>query len=437
MDTLKGAIHKLKEINWLYKEVDEDDLDDVAREVIKTVSDTSSMMLERASKEDVAGFQSFTMRTLNSKQSTSSDIDQYKLVNVKEDALNNRQRYLDVMCFPDFFPSGRFGEYHPREVPIITKSEYAKSRLLNKDAHFRKDLAYVFYLLWQKELRERASGVYNLLKSTGQPRLPVGQFMSRVSESHRNVEANLSTIFQQIRGTKQFWYLKASDLKCMLPQYGPPTLFLTFSCAEYQSADISGYLRKVNNVPDSYPIGKLCCEDPIFATVIMKGHVLGTVSHYFVKKEYREARGVPHYHMVLWIEGAPTVCKDAPVVVLKWIQERISCRIPDEATNPELHRLVTRYQMHKCSSYCKRTKKVSKAFVTRCKFGFPRTATKDGALKCVEDCLKSWAKIYSLPRADGEIRVNDYSPLLLMLWQANMDIQFIAVFAGFGTHTPR
>ena len=67
----------------------------------------------------------------------------------------------------------------------------------------------------------------------------------------------------------------------------------------------------------------------------MKGHVLGTVSHYFVKKEY-QARGAPHYHMVLWIEGAPTIGKDAPAVVLKWIQERISCRIPDEATNPEL-----------------------------------------------------------------------------------------------------
>ena len=30
------------------------------------------------------------------------------------------------------------------------------------------------------------------------------------------------------------------------------------------------------------------------------------------------------------------------------------------------------------------------------------------------------------PRADSEIHVNDYSPLLLMLWQANMDILFIA-----------
>ena len=41
VDALKGAIHKLKEINWLYKEVDEDNLDDVARESIETVCDTS------------------------------------------------------------------------------------------------------------------------------------------------------------------------------------------------------------------------------------------------------------------------------------------------------------------------------------------------------------------------------------------------------------
>ena len=437
VDALKAAIHKLKEINWLYKEVDEDDLDDVTREVIETVSDTSSTMLEKATKEDVAGFQSFTIHTLNSKQSTSSDIDQYKLLNVKEDALDNRQKYLDVLCFPDLFPTGRFGECHPREVHI-TKSEYAKSRLMNKDSRFRKDPAYVFYLLWQKELRELASGVYNLLKSTGQPRLPVGHFLNSISESDPNIEANLSTMFQQIRGTKQFWFLKASDLKCMLKEYGSPTLFLTFSCAEYQSPDISSYLRKVNDVPDSYPIGKLCCEDPIsvsrkfsqkfhafFSTVIMKGHVLGTVSHYFVKKEY-QARGVPHYHMVLWIEGAPIIGRDMPEEVMRWIQERISCRIPDEDTNPELHLLVIKYQMHKCSSYCRRTKRVNKAFVTRCKFGFPRDASKDGALKCVEDSLKSRAKIYTLPRADSEIRVNDYSPLLLLLWKANIDIQFIA-----------
>ena len=77
----------------------------------------------------------------------------------------------------------------------------------------------------------------------------------------------------------------------------------------------------MNAVPDSYPIGKLCCEDPIsvsrkfslkfhafFKTVILKGKVLGNVTHYFFKKEY-QACGAPHYHAVVWIEGAPVIGK--------------------------------------------------------------------------------------------------------------------------------
>ena len=37
----------------------------------------------------------------------------------------------------------------------------------------------------------------------------------------------------------------------------------------------------------------------------------------------------------------------------------------------------------------------------------------------------SYRKMYSLVRACSEIRVNNYNPLLLMLWKANMDIQYV------------
>ena len=84
-------------------------------------------MLEKATKEDIAGFQSYTIRNMYTKLSTESDIDQFKLLNIKENPLDNRQKYLDVMCFPTLFPDGRFGEYHDREVKL-TASEYAKSR---------------------------------------------------------------------------------------------------------------------------------------------------------------------------------------------------------------------------------------------------------------------------------------------------------------------
>ena len=63
------------------------------------------------------------------KLSTDTDIEQYKLLNVREDPLSNRQEHLDVMCFPTLFPTGKFGKNHPRDVKL---SHSEKSRLLNK-----------------------------------------------------------------------------------------------------------------------------------------------------------------------------------------------------------------------------------------------------------------------------------------------------------------
>ena len=47
-------------------------------------------------------------------------------------------------------------------------------------------------------------------------------------------------------------------------------------------------------------------------------------------------------------------------------------------------------------------------------------------LNNVEDSLKSRSKVYHLQRGVGEERVNDYNPLLLYLWKANLDIQYVA-----------
>ena len=122
----------------------------------------------------------------------------------------------------------------------------------------------------------------------------------------------------------------------------------------------------------------------------------------------------------------PIIDKDDPDDVLKWIQERITCHIPDKKSDPELHNLVTRYQMHKCSSYCKRKRKVGSVYITRCRFNFPRHPCETAKLNSVSESLKSRNRIYELARTESEIRVNDYNPLLLMLWKANIDVQFVS-----------
>ena len=45
-------------------------------------------------------------------------------------------------------------------------------------------------------------------------------------------------------------------------------------------------------------------------------------------------------------------------------------------------------------------------------------------LNNVEDSLKSRNKVYQLQRSVGKEGVNDYNPLLLYLW--NLDLQYVA-----------
>ena len=77
---------------------------------MEVTNSVSSTMLEKASAGDIATFQAYTIGSLDNKLSNQSDIEQYKVLSVKEDALDNHQRYLDVLCFPVLFPTGDFGK---------------------------------------------------------------------------------------------------------------------------------------------------------------------------------------------------------------------------------------------------------------------------------------------------------------------------------------
>ena len=107
---------------------------------------------------------------------------------------------------------------------------------------------------------------------------------------------------------------------------------------------------------------------------------------------------------MLWIKDAQVVGKDESKKILDWIQEHITCRIPDEHTNPVLSSVVCKYQMHRCSGCCKCRKRCNKTFITRCKFRFPRPECDYASLKAV-DCLKSKTKIYQLAMGSNEVKL--------------------------------
>ena len=91
VNAVKLAIQKLKERNWLYKNVDDASLDEAAKNIVEVVDKASSIMLEKASTDDVAALQAYTIRSLDQQGSIKTDVEQYKMQNVKDSPIESRR----------------------------------------------------------------------------------------------------------------------------------------------------------------------------------------------------------------------------------------------------------------------------------------------------------------------------------------------------------
>ena len=106
MNHIKTAISAFKTCNWLYRDVLEECIDESTKHIIEVSNNAPPKMLKKASPDEVDSFQAYTIRNLDNKVSTSSDIEQYKLQHATEEPVRNKQQHLDVMCFPVLFPTG-------------------------------------------------------------------------------------------------------------------------------------------------------------------------------------------------------------------------------------------------------------------------------------------------------------------------------------------
>ena len=88
---------------------------------------------------------------------------------------------------------------------------------------------------------------------------------------------------------------------------------------------------------------------------------LGKLTDYAIRIEF-QARGSPHAHTLLWIEGAPKYGVDDDQVVCDFIDQYVTCKIPSD--DEELNDMVLLLQQHSHSSYCRKQ--------GSCRFNFPK-----------------------------------------------------------------
>jgi hypothetical protein len=272
----------------------------------------------------------------------------------------------------------------------ISPAMYAKWILNQKNSVARRDISFLFYLVNNKEIRAVDSGIYSSLHSSKLPNLTAGKLKEKIENNDLKLEANLSTVFTSLTGSRQYWSRKFGDLEIMDEKFGPATFFLTLSCAEYYWDEMHRFLIEMNqDIPNvaNLKISSLVSLDPVMVSKLFnirwknffnnviknKNGPLGEVEHYFWRLEY-QARGMPHIHMKLWVKNAPIINQNTEEEVIAFIDKHITCSIPND--NDELKNLVQKFQFHKCTNSCKRQistkQKDKKNEFVKCRYGYPR-----------------------------------------------------------------
>ncbi|KAE8281736.1 hypothetical protein D5F01_LYC20736 [Larimichthys crocea] len=298
---------------------------------------------------------------------------------------------LEAMAFPVQFPTGQNTLDEVREKKL-SPSKYFNARLFCVDTRFASDQSYLFFAQFVTETH-MATNSMSIQMRKGKPITSDGQkISSKMLHDKQEVEKLITNkdatrFMQPLRGTPAYWEKTLKDLNAMVRQLGKPTFFLTFSAAEMRWPEVIKAVKaqQGEQVDFSQLDWNAKCDilrsnpvtvmrlfekrvDALMTDLILSpAQPIGEVEDYFYRVEF-QARGSPHIHLLVWIKDAPEFgdLQDDSVVI-KFIDQYITCQMPDPNADPELHKIVSEVQLHS-RNHSKSCKKGN----VMCRFGFPK-----------------------------------------------------------------
>ncbi|KAL7290831.1 hypothetical protein TKK_0015569 [Trichogramma kaykai] len=313
-------------------------------------------------------YEEYTIYPLYGNKINEKDNKLYQMLKVFARPIDYRSNNLDLLCFPDLYPTGINGQYEFRNVKL-RDFDYIRARLTSIHSRFRTNKQFLFFSLYNNTMRQLNGGIFHKLNITNPKyKCTAGELLANINNTEYS--SNIMSIFARLRGTQAYWSRVRNDINCMMFEYGPVTWFITFSPGEWMWSGLREFIRTVNGWKhDKRSISELITIDPVSASIyiyhtfkamlayiLSPANPIGKVLHYYYTCEY-QGRGMPHYHCLFWIKDAPIYGTSTNQEVSEFILKYVTCHVPNRKTSPELYRRVMDYQQHKHNNYCMRSKK--------------------------------------------------------------------------------
>ena len=239
-----------------------------------------------------------------------------------------------INAFPTLFPGGVGDLYDDVRGEEKNHTQWAKHLLKFHDGRFEKHKIWSLYTMnWLARKDNSCSSSFFLKRFLGDKRPTIPELKYRLSKGDTSFISKIQHYSSNIRGSPAYWRLQRQHL-CTWMEYhvaqgnGPPSLFLTFSCAENHWADLADILAdrvRVYN-PEQADLLKqrnfkeMCSaarNHPLIVAEFFQlrvetwlktvGKDVYKIKHHWGAYEFAKGRGMIHIHLLAICDNLETL----------------------------------------------------------------------------------------------------------------------------------
>lgn len=400
-------------------------------------------------------------------------------------------------AYPWLFPGGIGDVYDRKRGKVSNVHEWANHLIRYHDGRFLNDqmfCLYVFNMLQRHTNNTQGNFFYkneNFLGANVRPPPTVEELQEQVQSGDTSFISKLRYVAKGIRGSDSFWRSKTEELESWIDYHvsrgnGPPTHFITFSCAENWWPDLRRLMIELESEANNHSQVDLLkrnnhqamcrsvkkyslyvnqffmIRSKVFLDTVVRNAL--EIEHYWARVEFAPGRGQIHLHLLgigkdksYMIEFHKAKSEDKKVEVLERYAENVLnmtadvdvddkhvTDIDEDSKSPLRHRFCECYcrkedaralceecMIHICNNYCLRDN--LKNLPRECHFGYGKEAaygqshTTEGKPISTASAIvvcKRGLENFQMVRTKSR-RVVQHSKTLLQGWRANCDIQLL------------